>query len=112
MELNAIKKDKVNQEELTKRFDQEKDAIKQKENSSVIIPIIKDRHQSIGSRTFDEVTDRNLIEGKLKNESGLESSNHRILRQIAKNQQFEAFPTLPTQTRDRNSYDVKVKKKI
>ena len=96
------------QEESIKRFESDK----QKENVISSIGLNKERSQTIGSRNLDEYTDRNQYETnpkqKTDSQSMSESTNHRILKQITKNQPFEALPTVPNQPRDRSAFDAKV----
>ena len=110
--IPILKKEKGTQEELTKRLDHEREQPKQKENFGFLNPVSKERnHQTIGSRTLDDPSDRNPLEVKPKGDMlSLETTaNHRILRQIAKNQPFEAFPSVPGQARDRSAFDTKVR---
>jgi len=112
--LQVLKKERVSgtgPEESIKRVESEK----QKENFA--LPnngLLKERSQTIASRNLDENTDRGLYETNPKHKSEAqsisESTNHRILKQIAKNQPFEAFPTVPNQPRDRSAFDAKGRK--
>jgi len=112
--IQLLKKERVSgtgPEESIKRVESEK----QKENLGLANNgLLKERSQTIASRNLDEITDRNLYETNPKHKSEAqsisESTNHRILKQIAKNQPFEAFPTVPNQPRDRSAFDAKGRK--
>ncbi len=109
--IQLLKKERTSgtgQEESIKRFESEK----QKENVISSIGLNKERSQTIASRNLDEYTDRNQYETNPKqkgdSQSMSESTNHRILKQITRNQPIEALPTVPNQPRDRSAFDAKV----
>jgi kinesin family protein 18/19 len=111
--IQLLKKERTSgtgQEESIKRFESEK----QKENVISSIGLNKERSQTIASRNLDEYTDRNQYETnpkqKTDSQSMSESTNHRILKQITKNQPLEALPTVPNQPRDRSAFDAKGRK--